>query len=916
MSTQELSKAYSPNDVEDHWYALWEKNKLFHGRVNHEKAPYTIVIPPPNITGILTMGHVLNNSIQDIFVRWKRMQGFEVCWVPGTDHAGIATQNVVEKALAKEGKHRTDLGREKFLERVWAWREQYGTTIVRQLRKLGVSCDWDRERFTMDEGCSNAVKEVFIRLFDKGLVYRGKYIVNWCPFHQTALSDDEVDHSESNGSLYYVRYAILGTNDYAIIATTRPETMLGDTALCVNPKDDRFKHLVGKTAILPIVNRRIPIIADEYIDTSFGTGVMKVTPAHDPNDFILGQRHDLPQLNIFDETAHVNTAAPKEYEGLDRFEARDKLVEDLKAGGHLVKVEPYVHNIGKCYRCHTIIEPWLSDQWFVKMKPLAAPALRVVHEKKIRFHPDRWEKVYEHWMTNIRDWCISRQIWWGHRIPVYYTPDGAYVAARDEAEARKKLEVGADVAIRQDEDVLDTWFSSWLWPFSTLGWPVETEDLRYFNPTDTLVTAPDIIFFWVARMVMANMEFMKGSPGANGKPRKKDEDLVPFRDVYFTSIIRDAQGRKMSKSLGNSPDPLDVIAEYGADALRFTIIYLAPLGQDVLFSTDKCELGRNFANKIWNAGRFLLMNKKEILGDIDVQLDALPKEALDVADRWILSRLNQTITAMNSTLAEFRVNDAAKLLYDFLWHDFCDWYVELVKTRFYGDEPSEAKAAVVTRALWIFDRALRLLHPVMPFITEELWQHLTDRHGASLVRAPFPVADPHLINPRVEEELDFVTKVIEAVRNIRGELNVAPSRPIEVMIALHGDIANLFENEPDYLKALLNYLERLAKAKASPTWVRDGETTKQPKHSASAVVNGQQIYVPLEGLIDIAVERARLQKEVDRIARLLDGTKKKLENESFTSKAPKEVVETERAKLAGFGDTIKKLEASLKNLSD
>ncbi|MBN1398728.1 MAG: valine--tRNA ligase, partial [Bacteroidetes bacterium] len=747
-----IQKAYNPKEVEDKWYSYWESNRLFHASVNKEKKPYTVVIPPPNITGILTMGHVLNNTLQDVFVRWKRMQGFEACWIPGTDHAGIATQNAVEKSLAKEGKHRHDLGRDKFIELVWQWREKYGSTIIRQLRKLGVSCDWERERFTMDQGLSNAVKEVFIRLFEKGLIYRGKYIVNWCPHHQTALSDDEVDHSETSGNLYHIKYPIAGTDDFAVIATTRPETMLGDTALCVHPKDERYKNLIGKTAILPIVGRKLKIIADDYIDLSFGTGVMKVTPAHDANDFLLGQRHELEQLNILDETGHVNSAAPKQYEGMDRFECRKQLVKDLEAQGFLVKVEPYVHNIGKCYRCHTIIEPWLSDQWFVKMKPLAAPALRVVHEGAVKFHPDRWTKVYEHWMTNIRDWCISRQIWWGHRIPVYYAPDGNYTAARNEEEARKKLGVGHDISIRQDEDVLDTWFSSWLWPFSTLGWPEDNEDLHYFNPTDTLVTGPDIIFFWVARMIMANMEFMKGLPRADGKSRKKDEDLVPFRDVYFTSIIRDMEGRKMSKSLGNSPDPLDVIDQYGADALRFTITYLAPLGQDVLFSAEKCEIGRNFANKIWNAGRFLLMNKEEITGDKTISLDKLPAENLDLADRWILSRLNQAIKAYNTSLVEFHVNESTKIIYDFIWHDFCDWYVELVKTRFYGDESREVKSDVVMRALWIYDQAMRLLHPVMPFISEELWQQLTDRKGRSLVRAEFPVVYQRYISQTIEDE--------------------------------------------------------------------------------------------------------------------------------------------------------------------
>ena len=915
MSTQELPKAYNPKDVEDKWYSWWESNHLFHAVVNKDKAPYTIVIPPPNITGILTMGHVLNNTLQDVFVRWKRMQGFEACWIPGTDHAGIATQNAVEKSLAKDGKHRHDFGREKFIELVWQWREKYGSTIIRQLRKLGVSCDWERERFTMDEGLSNAVKEVFIRLFDKGLIYRGKYIVNWCPQHQTALSDDEVDHAESNGNLYYIKYPIVGSNEHAIIATTRPETMLGDTALCVHPKDERYKHLIGKTAILPIVGRKLPIIADDYIDLSFGTGVMKVTPAHDANDFLLGQRHELPQLNIFDETAHLNASVPKQYEGMDRVECRSQLVKDLEAQNFLLKTEPYVHNIGKCYRCHTIIEPWLSDQWFVKMKPLAAPALRVVHEGKVQFHPDRWTKVYEHWMTNIRDWCISRQIWWGHRIPVYYAPDGNYVPARNEEEARKKLGVAADVSIRQDEDVLDTWFSSWLWPFSTLGWPEDNADLHYFNPTNTLVTAPDIIFFWVARMIMANMEFMKGTPGKDGKPRKKDDDLIPFRDVYFTSIIRDEQGRKMSKSLGNSPDPLDVIEQYGADALRFTIAYLSPLGQDVLFSSEKCDLGRNFANKIWNAGRFLLMNKQEIIGDGNVSLDKLPIENLDLADRWILSRLNHAIKSFNTSLNEFHVNEATKLIYDFIWHDFCDWYVEMVKTRFYGDEPKDVKTSVVIRALWIFDQALRLMHPVMPFISEELWQNLSDRKGQSLVRAAFPNVNEHYINQTVEDELNFIIKVVEAVRNIRGELNVAPSKQIEVHMHLHGEFGEKLAVDVNYIQGLLNYIDRLCRAKTVPTWARESETYEPPKASASAVVDGTEIYVPLVGIIDLDAERKRLEKEIGRLQGLVDSIERKLSNASFVEKAPQEVVEKEREKQKNISMNIEKLKTSLAQLS-
>ena len=902
---QELSKAYNPKDVEDKWYEYWESHNLFHATVNKNRTPYTVVIPPPNITGILTMGHVLNNTIQDILVRWKRMLGFEACWVPGTDHAGIATQNAVEKALAKDGIKRHDLGREKFVERVWQWKEQYGGTIIKQLRKLGTSCDWERERFTMDEGLSDAVKEVFVRMFDKGLVYRGKYIVNWCTFHQTALSDDEVDHAESNGNLWHIRYPIEGTNEFAIVATTRPETMLGDTAIAVNPHDARYKALIGKHALLPLVGRRIPIIADDYVDETFGTGMVKVTPAHDPNDFLIGQRHNLEQINILDEKGFLNTSVPHQYSGIDRFAARKKVVHDLEEQGFLVKVEPYTHNVGKCYRCHTVIEPYLSDQWFVKMKPLAEPALRVVREGKVRFHPQRWEKVYDHWMTNIRDWCISRQIWWGHRIPVYYTTDGTFTAARNEDEARAKLGLDASVTLRQDEDVLDTWFSSWLWPFSILGWPHDNDDLRYFNPTSTLVTAPDIIFFWVARMIMANMEFMRGEPGLNGTPRATDDELIPYRDVYFTSIIRDAEGRKMSKSLGNSPDPLDVIDQYGADALRFTIAFLSPLGQDVLFSNEKCEIGRNFANKIWNAGRFLLMNKAELFGSAETDLASLPETELDLADRWILSRLHHAIGHFNSTLTEFHLNESSKVLYDFIWHDFCDWYVELVKTRFYGDEPAETKKIVLARALWVFDQALRLLHPVMPFVTEELWQHLTERRGQSLMRTSFPAVDERWIDQKTEDEMAFVQNVINAVRNIRGENNIAPSKEIRLQVRLaDGTSEEIFQTYNKYLQKLarVSGIEILAFA-------------AKPKLASSAVVDGSEIFVPLEGLIDLGAERTRLEKEIARLQQAVEATERKLANSSFVDRAPKEVVEREREKLAAFKATIEKLRTNVEHLS-
>ena len=902
---QELQKAYEPKNVEDKWYSRWESENLFHGTVKKDRQPYTIVIPPPNVTGILTMGHVLNNTIQDILVRWKRMQGFEACWVPGTDHAGIATQNAVEKALAKDGIRRHDLGREKFVERVWQWKEQYGGTIIRQLKKLGTSCDWERERFTMDQGLSDAVREVFVRMFDKGLIYRGKYIVNWCTYHQTALSDDEVDYVESNGNLWHIRYPIEGTREFAVVATTRPETMLGDTAIAVNPRDERYKKMVGKFAILPLVNRRIPIIADDYVDETFGSGMVKVTPAHDPNDFLIGQRHNLEQINILDEKGMLNASVPDQYRGLERTEGRKKVVKDLEVQGFLVKTDPYTHNIGKCYRCHTVIEPYLSDQWFVKMKPLAEPALRVVREGKIRFHPQRWEKVYDHWMTNIRDWCISRQIWWGHRIPVYYGPDGAFTAARSEDEARKRLGLKAGTPVTQDEDVLDTWFSSWLWPFSTLGWPHDNEDLRYFNPTSTLVTGPDIIFFWVARMIMANMEFMRGEPGSNGAPRTADDQLVPFRDVYFTSIIRDAQGRKMSKSLGNSPDPLDVIDQYGADALRFTIAYLSPLGQDVLFSSEKCELGRNFANKIWNAGRFLLMNKAELGGPSGIIQNAtLPEEHLDLADRWILSRLHHTIGSFNTSLTEFHLNEASKAIYDFIWHDFCDWYVELAKTRFYGDEPEETKKIVLGRALWIFDRALRLLHPIMPFVTEELWQHLAERDGASLMVAQFPAIESRWIDQKTEDEMAFVQDVINAIRNIRGENNIAPSKEIKVQVR-HASRSSA---------ATLNLYEKYLKKLGRVSSIESLPTPDNPRLSSSAVVGGSEIFVPLEGLIDLDVERGRLEKEIARLQQVIEATGRKLSNPSFVERAPKDVVDKEREKLTSFQATVEKLKANLAHL--
>ncbi|HEY6191301.1 MAG TPA: valine--tRNA ligase [Bacteroidota bacterium] len=912
----ELSKAFSPQDVEDRWYRFWETNGYFHATVNPARTPYTIVIPPPNITGILTMGHVLNNTIQDVFIRWKRMRGYETLWMPGTDHAGIATQNVVEKALSKEGKNRHELGREEFLRRVWAWKHEYGGTIIRQLRKLGTSCDWERERFTMDEGLSAAVDEMFIRLHRKGLIYRGKYIVNWCPKDHTAISDDEVERSEHQGKLYFIRYPVKGAakgspGEYAVVATTRPETILGDTAVAVHPEDPRYRGLIGKTAILPLVGRELPIIADKYVDPKFGTGMVKMTPAHDPNDYEVAQRHNLAFINILTESAAINEAAPERYRGMDRFDARKAIVEDLTAGGYLVKTDDHVQTIGRCYRCQTIIEPYLSEQWFVRMKPLAEPALKAVLDGTIRFHPAHWVKTYEFWMANIRDWCISRQLWWGHRIPVWYCvgDDACKLECREPVVSATKPERCPHCGssnFRQDEDVLDTWFSSWLWPFSTLGWPARTEDLRYFYPTDTLVTGPDIIFFWVARMIMAGLEVMEEVPLPDGSARRGAGEIVPFRDVYFTSIIRDMRGRKMSKSLGNSPDPLDVIAQYGADALRFTIVYLAPLGQDVLYSNEKCELGRNFANKIWNAGRFLLMNREQIGASTRANpAGGIPEEFLDLADRWMLSRLHSTAGELETSLEQFDINQATKLLYDFVWHDFCDWYVEMIKGRLYGDEPAEVKQVVLARAIGVFEHALRMVHPFMPFVTEELWQNLETRaQGASIMIAPFPAKDSRWIDTETESEMAFVQSAVNSVRNIRGELAVPPSKEIELFI--HFPV----KSREKILEKYQGYFKRLARV----TNIRQLKNGEKPAHAASAVVEGGEIFIPLEGIIDLEAERGRLEKEISHTRRMIDTITNKLSNPNFAGKAPTEVVAKEREKLGHFEANLAKLEQNLERL--
>ncbi|HEX9657026.1 MAG TPA: valine--tRNA ligase [Bacteroidota bacterium] len=906
-SHSSLEKIYSPHEVEQKWYAHWENNGLFHSSVHPEKKPYTIVIPPPNVTGVLHMGHILNNTLQDVFIRYARMTGYEACWIPGMDHAGIATQNVVERDLIKQGKTRHDLGRELFLEKVWEWKKQYGGVIIQQLRTLGSSCDWDREKFTMDEPLSQAVQEVFIRLFDEGLIYRGKYIVNWCPKDHTAISDDEVEHSEQQGKLYYVQYPI-DANSFATIATTRPETILGDVAIAVHPGDERYTSLVGTIAQVPIVNRPVSIIADDYVDPKFGTGMVKVTPAHDPNDYYIGQRHNLPQLNIFDISAKLNDTVPEEYRGLDRFEARKKIVKELQEQGLLLKIEDHSHSVGKCYRCNTVIEPYLSDQWFVKMKPLAEPALSVVANRTIKFYPERWTRVYEHWMNNIRDWCISRQLWWGHRIPVYYTPEGTFTAARSEAEARGKLGISESTPLRQDEDVLDTWFSSWLWPFSVHNWPNHSQhkteaDLRYYYPTETLVTGPDIIFFWVARMIMAGLKFGPSFTGTN-----KPSANVPFRNVYFTSIIRDEKGRKMSKSLGNSPEPLDLIKEYGADAVRFTILYLAPLGQDVLYSAEKNEIGRNFANKIWNAARFLLMNR----GQLELKAGHFSDTAgfkldhADLADRWIISRFNSTASEVLGALRDFEINKVSKALYDFLWHDYCDWYLEMVKSRLYGEEPLSTKKVVLQRALDIFDGSLRLLHPFMPFLTEELWQHIGKRKPLeTIMHTPLMPVDHELVDRTVESEMSFVQKMIDSIRTIRSTMNIPPSRGISIHVRRGSKM-------PERSLLLFDgYLMQLARVSEIVFFDSD----LKPKQAASAIVEGTEFFIPLEGTIDLEKERERLDKEMQRIIGLIEGIEKKLHNTSFLAKAPPEVVQKEQAKRDSFGETLEKLKKNFEILS-
>jgi valyl-tRNA synthetase len=874
-------KRYDPGKVEGKWYSFWKDKGLFHASAESPQEPFTIVIPPPNVTGILTMGHVLNNTIQDVLIRWKRMQGCNTLWLPGTDHAGIATQNVVEKVLAQEGSSREDLGRERFLERVWEWKAEYGGRIIGQLQSLGCSCDWERERFTMDEGLSRAVREAFVRLYEKGLIYRGKYIINWCPRCRTALADEEVQHQDLGGHLWYIKYPIEDSDEFITVATTRPETMLGDTAVAVNPADDRYFDLQKQRVILPIVGRRLPVIADDFVDPEFGTGIVKVTPAHDPNDFDMGQRHGLEFINIMNPDGTMNENAG-DYEGMDRFECRERLLADLKERDLLVKVVSHQHALGHCYRCHTAIEPYLSNQWFVKMKPLAKAAQKVVADGHLTFYPKRWTKVYLNWIENIRDWCISRQIWWGHRIPIWQCQDcDEIIAAREEPASCRQCR---STNLRQEEDVLDTWFSSWLWPFSTLGWPQASPDLKTFYPTNVLVTGPDIIFFWVARMVMAAMEFM---------------GQVPFPEVYINGMVKDEQGRWMSKSLGNSPDPTAIIEEFGADALRLSMILITAEGQDAYFSKDKLVIGRNFANKIWNASRFVLMN----LEGFDPGRIVRENLPLTLVDRWILSSFERTAAKVTRALQRYRLNEAGHLIYEFFWHQYCDWYLEWVKPRLYGSAPARDRLAAQWVTVTVLEGALRLLHPFMPFVTEEIWQQLP-HEGDSIMVAPWPEGRPKGQDRKAEVVVEHLRDIIVAVRNIRAEMGVPPARQATVLLRMEDD-------------ELLQHIEesRSLFDLAKVDRVIVGREVEKPKACATAVVKDVEVFVPLEGLIDLQAERQRLQKEVERISGLLEAIGRKLDNEQFVHKAPREVVDRERAKGEALDQQLDKLKQNLEMLS-
>ena len=879
-----IPKVYDPQSFEKKWYQYWEENKFFHAEADKSKKPYSMVIPPPNVTGQLHMGHALDNTLQDILIRYHRMQGFNTVWVPGCDHAGIATQAKVEGALREEGTNRYALGREKFLERVWDWKEQYGSRIMYQLRTLGSSCDWDRERFTMDEGCSKAVREVFVSLYEKGLIYQGTRITNWCPDCNTAISDIEVEHETEQGHLWHLRYRVKGTEQYVEIATTRPETMFGDTGVAVHPEDERYQDIVGKTLILPIVNREIPLFADEYVDKSFGTGAVKVTPAHDPNDFEMGQRHHLEEIKVIGNTGKMLAGAGK-YEGLDRYECRKALVKELEELGVLVSVEEHEHAVGHCSRCHSTIEPLVSKQWFVRMESLAKPAIEAVTSGKIQFVPERFSKTYIQWLENIRDWCISRQLWWGHRIPAWYCDDcgQTHVSRTDLAECPHCHSRN----IHQDEDVLDTWFSSGLWPFETMGWPEQTEDLAQFYPTATLVTGYDIIFFWVARMVMMGLEFGKD---------------IPFRHVFIHGLVRDSQGRKMSKSLGNGIDPVEVIEKYGADTLRFMLITGNTPGNDMRFYWERVESARNFANKIWNASRYMLMN----LEGFDKNF-VPSEEDYTLSDRWILSRYARTVRDVTENLDKFELGEAGRMIYEFLWNEFCDWYIELTKARLYDKDNERARNTALYVLSHVLEGTLRLLHPFMPFLTEEIWQKVPHKDGVkSIMVSDWPQADCARICDETEAQMTAIMETIKSIRNMRAEVGAAPSRKSEVILNFKDEsLRTVFAENTAYLDKL---------ASSEPVTIL-AAGSDAPENAMAGVVDGVEIYLPLKGLIDVEKETARLGKELEKLEKEIKRLSGKLSNAGFLSKAPEQVVAGEKEKLAGYEEKKKSVESRMQDLA-
>jgi valyl-tRNA synthetase len=906
-----LSTVYEPQNVEEKWYQVWEKEGYFHAEANEElrrkkeageAQTFSIVMPPPNVTGFLHLGHALDNTLQDILTRWRRMQGYHTLWLPGTDHAGIATQAKVEEQLAKEELSKYDLGREKFLERVWEWKKQYGGRITKQLRKLGTSCDWQRERFTLDEGCSEAVRDVFVSLYEKGLIYQGNYIINWCPKCQTTISDIEVEHEIHAAKIWHLRYPVLddageNTGEYIVVATTRPETMLGDTAVAVHPEDERYRELVGKKLRLPLTGRVILVIADDYVDREFGSGAVKITPAHDPNDFEMGLRHNLEQITVLDRQGVMNEQAGV-YQGLDRLEARERIVADLKAQGFLVKIEDYEHSVGQCYRCNTVIEPMVSKQWFVKMKPLAEPAIQAVLDGRIKFVPERFTKIYLNWLENIRDWCISRQLWWGHRIPVWYCQACDEVICSKE-EPTKCPRCGS-ANLERDKDVLDTWFSSGLWPFSTQGWPEETDTLRCYYPTSVLVTGRDIIFFWVARMIFMGLEFRPD---------------VPFREVFIHGLVLDAQGRKMSKSLGNGIDPIEVIEQYGADTLRFMLITGNTPGNDLRFQTERLEATRNFANKIWNASRFALMNLADFQAEAEVEAEktrgtdnigntavmgesagakgtiGAEKPAEDtLADRWIRSRFSRTADEVTRNLERYDLGEAARVIYEFIWNEFCDWYIEMVKPRLYGKETeaSRRKAQAVLAAT--LRGTMELLHPFMPFITEEIWQHLPHQ-GKTIMLAPWPQGKEAEVDEQAEAEMTVVMEVVKALRNLRSEMNVSPGKKAEAVLMAQNEaaLAALRHGE--------NYLLNLAGLSQATILL---SVPEKPEQAVTAVVSGVEVYLSLKGLVDIEKEQARLNKEKENLEKEIARLEGKLQNQGFLAKAPGAVIEKEKEKLADY----------------